>query len=683
MKLRRLKLTPTPDTSPMTRAANGAAVNYLVFGGMGESENSDFAFDGVSGAVEARAFGPWGTLSQSALATKSSGRSTQAVRLDTVFAYDDHARMLAYQAGDLITRGPSWSRPVRLGGLQVARRFDLRPDVLTRPMPTLSGTAQAPSTLDLYVNGVKTYSAEAAAGPFALEDVPLVDGAGSASVVVQDALGRRTLVSLPFYASSALLAPGLLDFAGELGFARREYGAASNDYDGRPAGSVSVRRGLTSALTAEAHAEAATGLFKAGAGAVRTVGPLGLASAALALSTNRDGLGGLLDLGWETRGPSFNISTRVQRTFGAFHDLASWTAPSRSDPLQAAVFRAPRSLDQVQVSAPSRWGSQLSLNYTGVKHGLERIKALGLALSWSLGPAQLQAAVFRDLARAEPVGFQLSLRAPLRGKLQSAVGASGSHGTGSIYSEVSRQAEVGELGWRVGASEGATQLRQAGVSFEGLRGRIDAEVQQANGRASAWGQLSGAVAFVAGRPFFSRRLDGPFAVVDAGAAGLEVRHENRVAGSTGRDGLLLIPGLVPHQANRIDIDPTRLPIDAELVRTEARVKPADRTGVVLRMRPAVSLHSAVVVLVDPAGAPLPAGARARLSTSGGGEELFLVGYDGETYVRGLGPRNILTVELPDGGSCRAEFPFEPHKGRQVRLERVSCRRVVMARADAG
>lgn len=679
MKLRRVRLTPAPDPAPVTPSADGASFNYLVFGAVGREEGSAVGFEGLSAALEGRAFGRWGSVSQSVLATKTPGRAADAVRLDTVYAYEDHDRMLAYQAGDLITRGPSWSRPVRLGGVQVARRFDLRPDVITRPTPTLSGTAQAPSTLDLYVNGSKAFSEEAPAGPFLLEGAPLIDGGGVASVVVQDAMGRRTAVSLPFYAASNLLAPGLMDFAGEFGFARRGYGYSSNGYENRPAVSAAARRGLTSSLTIEGHGEATAGLFKAGAGAVTTVGALGVASAALALSTSREGVGGLFDLGWEAKHRAVNFSTRVQRTFGAFHDLASWTAPSRSDPLAAAVFRAPKAVDQVQVSAPLRFGPQLSLSYTGVRQGLERIRAVGVALAWTLGPAQLQAAVFRDFARAEPAGFQLSLRAPLGRKVQSSVGATGVRGSGSAYAEISRPAELGGLGWRVGASDGAIKLRQAGVSYEGLRGRIDAEVQEANGRASAWAQLSGAAAFLAGRPFLSRRLDGPFGVVDAGAPGVEVRHENRLVGVTGRDGLLLIPGLIAHQSNRVALDPVALPLDVVPAQTEARVKPADRAGIVLRMRPAVLSDAALVALVSEEGAALPAGARGRLATnSAGGEEAFLIGYDGEAYIRGLGARNTVQVDLPDGRRCRADFAFTRQPGRQVRLENIVCRATVFA-----
>jgi outer membrane usher protein len=33
-----------------------------------------------------------------------------------------------------------WARPIRLGGVQVERDFLLRPDLITAPLPALSGS---------------------------------------------------------------------------------------------------------------------------------------------------------------------------------------------------------------------------------------------------------------------------------------------------------------------------------------------------------------------------------------------------------------------------------------------------------------------------------------------------------------------------------------------------------------
>ena len=46
-------------------------------------------------------------------------------------------------------------------------------------------------------------------GPFQVPQLPVVTGAGTISMTVTNALGQQVTVNQPFYASSALLAPGL------------------------------------------------------------------------------------------------------------------------------------------------------------------------------------------------------------------------------------------------------------------------------------------------------------------------------------------------------------------------------------------------------------------------------------------------------------------------------------------
>ena len=98
-----------------------------------------------------------------------------------------------------------------------------------------------PSTLDLFIDRVRALSTDVPQGPYAVMHPPVVQGAGIATVVVRDALGRKTVSTAPFYASPQLLADGLTDFSAEIGFARRNYAIVSNDYDRRR--SLPRRRG--------------------------------------------------------------------------------------------------------------------------------------------------------------------------------------------------------------------------------------------------------------------------------------------------------------------------------------------------------------------------------------------------------------------------------------------------------
>jgi outer membrane usher protein len=102
-------------------------------------------------------------------------------------------------------------------------------------------------------------------------------------MTVTNALGQQVTLTQPFYASSAMLAPGLQTFAMQTGLVRRDWGAVSNDY-GKMAGAAIYRRGLTRKFTVEGSVEDTPGAFMAGVGGVAQIGNLGVVNFAVAPS---------------------------------------------------------------------------------------------------------------------------------------------------------------------------------------------------------------------------------------------------------------------------------------------------------------------------------------------------------------------------------------------------------------
>ena len=162
--------------------------------------------------------------------------------------------------------------------------------------------------------------------------------------------------------------------------------------------------------------------------------------------------------------------------------------------------------------------------------------------------------------------------------------------------------------------------------------------------------------------FFGNRIDDSFAVVDVGAADVEVFHENRPVGRTGARGKIMIPHLRSHQRNRIAIDPGKLPVDAHVARTDEVVVPASKSGLHLDFGVKAQDNSAVVILQDGQGRPLRAGLRGRID---GGEGAFVVGYDGRAFMRRLGSSNTAASSSPPANAGRASTM------RRVRASRSS------------
>ena len=198
----------------------------------------------------------------------------------------------------------------------------MRPDLITFPVPLVSGSVAVPSTVDVLVNGTQVLSRQVQPGPFQVPQLPVITGAGTVSMTVTNALGRQVTTELPFYASPSLLAPGLQTYSAEVGLARRNWGVISNDY-GSPAGAVTYRRGLLPMLTLEGHSEASRGLFMAGAGGVMNLGDVAVANLAAAGSTGRGQTGAQVSAAIQRIGPRFSLGASAILATPSFGDIAA------------------------------------------------------------------------------------------------------------------------------------------------------------------------------------------------------------------------------------------------------------------------------------------------------------------------------------------------------------------------
>ncbi|RWO78184.1 fimbria/pilus outer membrane usher protein [Mesorhizobium sp.] len=653
----------------------GALVNYTLFAGTGSAGKDDmWAFEGASGWFEGRAFSPFGVLASSYIASSSPDELYGSTRLDTTWSYSNPKWLTTFRAGDVITGGLSWTRPARLGGLQIQRNFGLRPDLVTMPLPELSGSAAVPSTVDIYVNNARRVSEQVPTGPFQITNLPVVTGSGTARVVVRDALGRETVSETPFFASSDLLASGFWDYSAEAGFARRFYGVESADYDGRFMASGTARYGLTDWLTLEGHAEGGGGLVNGGAGAVFGLGQYGVGSFA-ASGSSYDGQTGFQVAGsvefelWD-----LHFFARTQRTFGDYNDIAGITAEA---PLPEEGFIStapPRSLDQLSVSVPLKFDpSTLNFSYTQLEtvEG-DRSQILGLSFNRSIGRASLFATAFKDLADEDSFGVFAGVSIPIGEDIYASTGVSSDSDGTSVTTDLvkAESAEIGSVGWRLRDTEGTYTERAASVSYRAPFARFEASVGQYEDQFRATAQADGSVVFAGRDVFFSNRINDAFAVVDAGVPDIEVQYENRPAGRTNRRGKLLVPGLRSYEPNQITIDPTNLPVDATVGGTREVTVPTDRSGTVVKFDVETDVQAALVTLRDEDGEFVETGAAGQVE---GTSASFIVGYDGQAFIKGLGAQNRVVVDQPTRGRCTAEFVYDPRGGEQVTIPDAVCR----------
>lgn len=648
-----------PKARVKAQSGTGALLNYTLYGSTGGSHWDDVTqFQGLSALLEARAFSPYGLISSSQVLSTSHQEQFDTIRLDTTWSYSDEDRLVTYSAGDIINGGLAWTRPTRLGGIQIQRNFSLRPDMVTMPLPALSGSAAVPSTVDVYVNNARRLSQDVSPGPFAISNIPIVTGAGTAQMVVRDSLGRQTVTETPFFASSELLAGGLWDYSAELGFARRSYGTLSNDYDDRPMGSATLRYGLTDDLTVEGHAEAGEDFLNGGAGGVFQLGGYGIGSLSGAMSRYNGDTGYQFSAGVEGEIHGVHLYARTQRSFGDYNDIASITAPAPKTSLPGTDLsaRPPKALDQVSISSPLRFDeTTLNLSFTNVEaFGGERSRIVGLTANRSVGErGNLFLTAYTDLAQKNSMGIYAGFSWSFGSDKSASLSVSDSANGAAIVADASKSEgqEVGSYGWRVRAGAGENRIASATGSYRSSIGRFEGGAEQFNDTVQGHAQLEGSIAAAGGGIFMGGRIDDAFTVVDAGAPNVGVLLENRPIGETDRHGKILLPGLRSYGQNNISLDPTNLPLDARIDRTRQIVVPSEKSGSLVDFHVETGMKSTLLTLRDEQGTVIAAGSTA---TTPDGTQLT-VGYDGQVYVEGQSPGEKLTVTTLSGTNCIAEI----------------------------
>ncbi|WP_082683241.1 fimbria/pilus outer membrane usher protein [Entomohabitans teleogrylli] len=652
---------------PAALGSPGMLFNYDVYG-QDASGQSRY----VAAWLEQRLFSPAGYLSNTGTWRNSSGQAGYDdgyLRYDTFWRYSDEATMINLQVGDVISNALTWSNAVRLGGLRVSRDFQIRPDLVTWPMLQYSGVAAVPGSVDLFINGYKTSSDNINAGPFTLTNVPYINGAGEATVVTTDALGRQVSTSVPFYVANTLLRQGLSDFDFSAGALREDYGIRSASY-GSGAVSGIWRYGLTNNLTFSSHGEFSDGLALGGLGSDIALWNAGTLSAATAWSQSRatdasdGGNGWQYSLGYSYYSARFSFSAEHLQRDGNYQDLS--------------VFKSPAQLsqrsDQVTLSfAPfgSRYGT-FGLGYFDIQ-ARDNTRTRLATLSWSVGlwgNSNLYLAVNKS---PDDGGYNAQLQFIVPLSDGSSVSASVQRTTEGDYSErlnLSRSAPTqGGLGWNLGWSEGQNPWRQADITWKNRYSTLQGGIYGPENDLTRWGEISGSLIWMDSSLFSTNKINDAFIVVNTdGYPDVPVRYENQLIGTTDDSGRVLIPWVSAWYAGKVSIDTLNLPVDVETPNVEQKMAIREGSGAVANF-PVRQVRSARLRIVDSRNQPLPPGSEIVDKTSG---QSALVGYDGDAWLSHLKQSLNLEIRAPGYPLCRHAFPLPDGDSSAMALKTLRC-----------
>ncbi len=609
----------------------GLALDYTLNMDRDRSGSQSSAF------LDLRAFGlsAQGGLRHSGLLQLGNqpGNGPRFRRLDTAWQHADPDTLWRTTVGDAFSCGGEIAPTLRFAGVQARSDFGLQPDQVHHPLPSVQGSAQVPSGIDLLINDRPAGSLAVGSGPFSLETLPTLTGAGEIRIVQRDLQGIEQVRTVPYYTSPRLLRPGLTDSCFEAGLLRLNYGLPSDRYAGQFA-AASVRHGWSNTLTTLARVESSDLVRSLRLGGHWIPSQWGVLSVQAALSqTEGMGSGHSMRLALERTTREHHLSASMEQADDGFRQLDGSRAALR----RATLFGG-WTLGQTSWSAGAIWQTGATGLHTRV---LTASVQRRMGNDWQMGLSALQ--------REHRWSMALMLTRQLDRDTTTAVRAQTDRDSRLAVQAQRHEPLAGGQGWRVQGSSG--QQRAMGAwSWLGEAGRVEVQAAQLaqSGSTALRATASGGVIWLGGMPVAGRALgDGVAAQIEVeGMAGVGIRLNHREVAVTDAHGRAWVHGLQPWEDNVIGISADALPMDTLLSFPEMRLRPRAQSVVQAKF-PARRSRSVLLGVLRPTGEPVAAGSRARRTDDAPGSGApFAQG--GKVFLNDLEDLNRIRIDGPQG-----------------------------------
>lgn len=638
-------------SSDLSPSVKGLSLNYNLYGS--EQQNGQ----SLSAYTQLRSFGLGpGNLSSSfnsRLNHFSTGSTNGTERLMTAWTYNDPDKLLTLTVGDSYTGTQSWTNSVRMGGLSIAHNYSQQPDFNTSAQDIFSDTATLPSTVDLYVQGIKQSSRQVQPGQFTLSTVPVFTGNNAAQVVITDINGQQRVVNLNLYGSGLLLSPGLSAWSINTGWVRENYSYRSFSYDPSLMMTANGRYGLTNKLTLEGHTEQGQPLQSGGIGLNFLLSPwLGIISSDYSLSHHDALTGNQWGLGWQWSNQRLSVSANhTQRTSG-FADLSvlnGGLSATQSD--NAFISWSEAAFGTLGLSWIHRQYSGENSEYAGVTWARQFPHSISLSASLTQSLGQ----------RHEQIVY-LSLSIPLFQNQYLNLLHNQESGTRSNQLAWSKSLSSQSTGWAANAlvSQGDNATTHLDYSYRSAWSDLSVGYNQVEQQNNFYGSLAGSLGWFDGDFYAPRELGDAFAIVDTGGVpNIPVLLSHQSAGKTNSHGKLFLNQLVPYYRNSIDIDVLSLPQDYRALYTSKEAIPGSGDGA----RVDFSVYRTRAILIsakNSKGNALTFAAPVSVVTARGqqpdkGTASTVVGYGGAIYLENPPANGIVVVHEPTG-DCQIRLP---------------------------
>jgi outer membrane usher protein len=631
----------------------------------------------VSGTQELGFFSKLGVFT-----TRYIGRNLTnaavATRLDTQFAHDFPERIVTLTIGDNVSASSPWGMIVNYAGVRWASKFATQPSFIPFALPSIAGQASVPSTVDLYVNGVRTSQQTVDAGPFTIRDIPAITPQGNVQMVVTDMMGHQQVVSMAFITTPQLLRKGISNYTYEAGTLRNDYGLRSFAYNSWFMEGTHAR-GLTNSMTLSLRGEVQSHRQAFGAGLDTGVQSLGLVGAGAAVSHDDKGnVGGLVYAHLQHATRAFGFSVNAESTTANFQQLGLLAGQHATRRLfQAQVSRALDRHATVSIAGLREEKPTVPV-YDRNGRLLSHFSTISPGLNINFrGGASIVISGYYAPELKQRASANISLLIPLGNHRMLTASSGYQDGKTSPSVEFTQQLPMGTgWGYRVRtSSSNDLQLPgvDAGATYQSSVGTLNLEAGQQRTLPTTWRfDYSGGTVLLHRRLELSRSLSDGFALVDAsGTPGIGVLANNQYIAATNRHGLAIVPYLPSYNPSVIALDDKNLSLDLDVDLTQKTIIPMPHSGVFVNFK-AKPIRGAVLKLVTEDGADVPVGAEA---TVNGEETTYQVVLRGELYVPEISFPASIRVHW-DETACEATVPSPPNANELLpRIGPISCRKI--------
>ena len=596
--------------------------------------------------------------------TFSINRNGAFQRLNSNLTIDSRRKLTRTVIGDTIADGGVLGGASQIAGISYAKNFAINPYFTPFPGQRFAGVVNTPSTADVYVNGLLVRSLDIPPGPFNLQNLPAISGAGATRVVIRNAFGLTQELGAPYYLDTRVLRRGLHDFSYTAGFERQFTQSRFGDYGG-PAFVGRHRYGLTDTLTVGGFVTATKDKIAGGPEVTWTLpfGALGLFAAG---SRQGDTPGAAASAQYVYQSLRFSVG-------GAF----TYNSPHYAT---VGLDRGDdRAVYQYSGFAATRFGVfDVTLNYyqqdyrdAGANRQLNLTSAVRLFDRFNLSLSLTHNKAAGNRASS---GVFAALTMPLFGDTAATVSASHDNtgSTAAVQLQKSRPLREG-FAYLAQAAFGSRAVSIADVQYQGRFGLYEVDATHIEGDTNVTLTAAGALTYIGGNVYATRPVQDAYGLIRvpdvAGVTGY-VSHQD--IGKTDARGNLLVPSLLSYYGNQLGIEPQDIPLDYAVEETERTVAPSYRGGAVVTFAvKKLQAFQGKAQLLRGGETEVPAFGELAVTVNGA-VQTSPIGTDGAFYLENLPPGIWPAEILFEGTPCRFAMQIPKAPERFVDMGVVSC-----------